>query len=753
MLDILRRIVQEVSTAPNLDKAVGIIVHRVKEAMAVDACNVYLKDAAAEHYVLMATEGLNPEAVGRLRFGRGEGLVGMVAERQGAVNVENTLEHPGFQYLPELGGEPYHAFLGVPLIHYGRVVGVLVTRSKEQRLFNEEEVAFLVTIAAQLAGAINDVGIYDAVSRLARERSATSSFIQGIKGSPGIAIGTIALLSPYANLASVPDRKVKDVVVEENTFRAAVTAVSEEFRRAHERISGALPMDARVLLDVYMMVLDGDRLVLDTVERIRAGNWAPGALRATIAEHARVFEQMEDPYLQARAEDIRALGERILLHLQAGPIDPPQYPQRAVLVGEEISIPRLATVPVEKLAAIVCLRGSALSHTAVLARALGIPSVMGIGELPLDALEGRRIVVDGYQERILIEPSSAVLEEFERLVQEEAKLVAELGSLRDLPAETEDGVPVPMYLNAGLVSDIAPSLDGGIAGVGLYRTELPFLVRESFPGEEEQYQIYRQVLAAFAPKAVSMRTLDVGGDKALPYFTIQEDNPFLGWRGIRLTLDHPEIFLTQLRAMLRANAGLNNLQVMFPMISRVSELDEAMVLLEHAHRELTGNGMATGRPRLGAMIEVPSAVYLAKELAERVDFLSIGTNDLTQYILAVDRNNQQVARLYDGLHPAVLRAVHHVVEAAHREGTPVTVCGEMAGDPAGTILLVGMGIDGLSMSYSSFPRVKWAIRQVTRQRACELLIQALAMPDEGAVRRLLNNAFEEAGLNALVQKA
>jgi phosphotransferase system, enzyme I, PtsP len=353
----------------------------------------------------------------------------------------------------------------------------------------------------------------------------------------------------------------------------------------------------------------------------------------------------------------------------------------------------------------------------------------------------------------LIEPSSVLLEEFERLVQEEAKLAEELGSLRDLPAETEDGVPVPMYLNAGLVSDIAPSLDSGIAGVGLYRTELPFLVRESFPGEEEQYQIYRQVLAAFAPKAVSMRTLDVGGDKALPYFTIQEDNPFLGWRGIRLTLDHPEIFLTQLRAMLRANAGLNNLQVMFPMISRVSELDEAMVLLEHAHRELTGNGMATGRPRLGAMIEVPSAVYLAKELAERADFLSIGTNDLTQYILAVDRNNQQVARLYDGLHPAVLRAVHHVVEAAHREGTPVTVCGEMAGDPAGAILLVGMGIDGLSMSYSSFPRVKWAIRQVTRQRACELLIQALAMPDEGAVRRLLNNAFEEAGLNALVQKA
>jgi phosphotransferase system, enzyme I, PtsP len=621
MLDILRRIVQEVSTAPNLDKAVTIIVRRVKEAMAVDACNVYLKDETADHYVLMATEGLNPEAVGRLRFCRNEGLVGVVAERQSPMNVENTLEHPGFQYLPELGDEPYHAFLGVPLIHYGHVMGVLVTRSREYRLFNEDEVAFLVTIASQLAGAINDVGIYDTVRRLARERTAASSFIQGIKGSPGIAIGTIALLSPYANLASVPDRKAKDVVVEENAFRAAVTAVSEEFRRANERISGVLPAEPRVLLDVYMMLLDGDRLVLDTVDHIHAGNWAPGALRATITEHARVFDQMEDPYLQARAEDIRALGERILLHLQAGPIDPPQYPEGAVLVGEQISVPRLATVPVEKLGGIVCMWVSALSHTAVLARALGIPSVMGIGDLPLDALEGRRIVVDGNQGRIFIDPSSSVLNEFERLVEDEAQLAAELRAFRDLPAETQDGVRVPIYLNAGLLTDSVPSLDGSITGVGLYRTELPFLVRESFPGEEEQYQIYRQVLAAFVPTAVTIRTLDVGGDKALPYFAIDEDNPFLGWRGIRISLDHPEIFLTQLRALLRANAGLNNLQLVFSMISRVSELDEAIALLERAHLELTGSGMATVRPRLGAMIEVPSAVYLARELAERVDFL------------------------------------------------------------------------------------------------------------------------------------
>jgi len=307
-------------------------------------------------------------------------------------------------------------------------------------------------------------------------------------------------------------------------------------------------------------------------------------------------------------------------------------------------------------------------------------------------------------------------------------------------------VRLPLYANIGLASDVIAAHDSGAEGVGLYRTEYPFLLREAFPLEGEQYQIYRDLLESFAGKPVTLRTLDVGGDKLLPYFSVREDNPSLGCRGIRFSLDHPEIFLIQLRAMLRANAGLNNLQVMFPMISTVGEVDEAIGLLAHAHRELVEEGQASAEPRVGVMIEVPSAVHLAAALAKRVDFLSVGTNDLTQYMLAVDRNNAEVTTPYDSMHPAVLTAIDYVVKAAHLQQKYVSVCGEMAGDPAGALLLLGMGVDTLSMSPAGLARVKLVIRSFTLQRARELLDAALCMEDGFAIHRLMNGSLREAGL-------
>ena len=323
--------------------------------------------------------------------------------------------------------------------------------------------------------------------------------------------------------------------------------------------------------------------------------------------------------------------------------------------------------------------------------------------------------------------------------------------LKDLPAETPDGVRVPLYANSGLISDVAPSLTGGAEGIGLYRTEFPFMIRDRFPGEEEQLRIYRQVLEAYAPRPVVLRTLDVGGDKPLSYFPIVEDNPFLGWRGIRITLDHPEIFLVQLRAMLRASVGLDNLRLLLPMISQLSEVDEARRLVERAYQELVGGGESIVMPPLGVMVEVPSAVYQSDEIARRVDFLSIGTNDLTQYLLAVDRNNSRVAALYDALHPAVLRAIHQVVIAGHRQGKPVGVCGEMAGDPAAAIVLLGMGVDSLSMSVASLSRVKWAIRNIRRDEAETVLAEVLDMEDTEAVRDRLEQVLDDAGLGGLVR--
>ncbi|HSH51057.1 MAG TPA: phosphoenolpyruvate--protein phosphotransferase, partial [Bacteroidales bacterium] len=393
-----------------------------------------------------------------------------------------------------------------------------------------------------------------------------------------------------------------------------------------------------------------------------------------------------------------------------------------------------------RIAGVVSVRGSRTSHTAILARAMGIPAVMGVTDLPVGKVDGCIVIADGYSGRIYINPSRAVSLEYIRLQREETELSEGLLAIRDLLSETSDGHRVPLYANTGLVSDIRPSLTSGAEGVGLYRTEFPFMVRDRFPGEEEQRQVYRQVLESFAPRPVTMRTLDVGGDKALPYFPIQEDNPFLGWRGIRITLDHPEIFIAQIRAMLRANVGLGNLALLLPMVSSVGELEEALALIHRAHGELLEEGEAVVLPPVGVMVEVPSAVFQAERIAELVDFLSVGTNDLTQYLLAVDRNNGRVADLYDSLHPAVLKALCQTVEGAHRHGRPVSVCGEMAGDPAAAILLIGMGMDSLSMSASSLLRIKWVIRSISMASARELLADVMAMDGPGPIRERLNAA-------------
>ncbi len=499
------------------------------------------------------------------------------------------------------------------------------------------------------------------------------------------------------------------------------------------------------------MMLRSENLVDGTIEGIRAGNWAPGALRETIVEHVSAFEAMEDPYLRERASDVRDLGRRILEHLQSTSPIQRSWEPNTILVGEEISASQLAEVPVQYLVGVVSARGSSASHVAILARALGIPAVMGVDDLPVNRLEGQDIVVDGYQARLFVRPSRAIREEFQRLQAEEAALSQDLLDLIELPSETPDGVHVPLYANTGLLTDITPSLRCGAEGVGLYRTEVPFMIRDRFPGEEEQFRIYRQVLEAFAPAPVTVRTLDIGGDKALPYFPVEEENPFLGWRGIRIALDHPEIFLTQVRAILRANAGLDNLQLLFPMISSVGEIDEAVGLVRRAHEELVEEGEQVTYPKIGVMIEVPSAVYQVPAMAKRVDFFSIGSNDLTQYLLAVDRNNAQVSDLYNALHPAVLRAIHQVVVEAHAVQRPVSVCGEMAGDPAAALLLLGMGVDSLSMSSASLLRVKWVLRSFNTEKMQSLLEETWKLEDAASVQALLHNSLVEAGLGGLVR--
>ena len=559
------------------------------------------------------------------------------------------------------------------------------------------------------------------------------------------------VVHPYEDIDSIPDRQVTDTETEQTAFLNAVKAVKIDVQQMISNLTGLLPKEEIALFDAYLMMLDSDSLIDAVKENIQNGNWAPGALREVVSAHIRVFSEMEDAYLRERAEDLRDLGRRILLKLQETSQQQTEYSKQTILVGEEISASMLAEVPAEKLAAVVSVRGSRTSHTAILARALNIPAVLGVGDLPVRQIHGIEVIVDGYSGYVYINPSQQVRTEYQRLQKQEFDLSENLRGMRDLEAATTDGVHIPLYANTGLLSDIEPSLNSGAEGVGLYRTEFPFMIRQQFPGEEEQYQVYRQVLEAFRPNPVTMRTLDIGGDKALPYFPIDEDNPFLGWRGIRITLDHPEIFLTQLRAMLRANVGMNNLRLLLPMISTVSEVDEAIVLIHQAYNELVEDGEPVQLPEIGVMVEVPSAVYLIDKLAQRVDFLSVGSNDLTQYLLAVDRNNARVAELYDALHPAVIQALKLVVEASKKQAIPVSVCGEMAGDPMAVIVLLGLGINSLSMSASSLPRIKWLIRNLSCQQARQHLKHIMQMDDPTVIRQYLGQVLEQVGLGGLVR--
>ena len=756
MLDILRRIVQEVNLAKNLEQALNVIVKRVKNVMDVEVCSVFLSNELDNEYVLMATDGLNPEAIGKVRLNSDTGLVSLVAKRAEPINIADAAKNPRYKHFPEASEEDFHGFLAVPIIQHRKVLGVLVIQSTKIQKFSDDDETFLITVSSQLAAAIVHAEASGGITGLHQTKNKTlheqeKKPIHGLPGAPGVAIGTALVMYPPADIDAIPDRFVDDVDDEVKIFDAAVEAVVQDITKLSERLKSVLPEEDRALFDVYLLMLNSQAMSGITRDRIREGNWAPGALRDTIQEHEKVFREMEDSYLRERADDVRDLGRRILMHLQEESQDNIEFPENTILVGEDISASMLAEVPTEKLVGVVSVRGSRTSHVAILARAMGVPTVMGATDLPVGKVDGRLLIADGYSGRVFISPSEKVINEFKILVEQEESLSDELMAIRDLPAQTEDGIKISLLANSGLLSDITPSLQSGAEGIGLYRTEFPFMSRQKFPSEEEQRNIYRQVLESFHPRPVTLRTLDVGGDKALPYFPIVEDNPFLGWRGIRITLDHPEIFLVQIRAMMRASIGLNNLKILLPMISAVGELNDSLGLIHQVYGELLEEGEEVIMPQIGVMIEVPSAVYQAGNLARRVDFLSIGTNDLTQYLLAVDRNNARVASLYDSLHPAVIRAILQVVESARAHDIPVSVCGEMAGDPVAALLLLAMGIDSLSMSVSSLPRVKWVVRNVTRERARQILADVLLLEDAVGIRKHLNETFEKAGMGGLVR--
>jgi len=745
----LAQVIREVDAAPDMETALRVVVERTRVLMAVDACSIYFTEHERRRHVVVATAGLAPTAVGQVQFGFGKGLIGRVAESALPINLAHVPEAPHQEFVRQAGSGPFHGFLGVPITHRSKVLGVLVVRQRAVRCFDDADTAILTTLAVQLGGAIAYARASGDLCSLCRPDGAERGWIEGLPGAPGIAIGTGVVVFSPTDLGAVPNRQLEDPRMEEQRLHKAVARVQEEVRRLSADLDGPLSAADRALFDAYTLILDSPEIVEAAVARIHQGNWAPGALRQTIEEYARRFDAMEDPYLRERGEDIRGLGHRILMHLQGGSGTTGDGPSSIILIGRQLSAIDLGLVPRDRVRGIISAEGSSLSHLTILARALGIPAVVGVGRLPLEHLDGQEVVVDGNRGWAYPRPNPMLRQEVECLIREDREFEKDLKTLRDLPARTTDGVEVFLYTNAGLIADVPLMEAAGSAGIGLFRSELLFMRYDRFPSEQEQMRVYRRILQAVAPLPVNLRTLDVGGDKPLPYLPLVERNPMLGWRGIRLTLDHPEIFLTQLRAALRANAGLGNLRLLLPMVNGVAEVEETLTLIDQAHHQLLEEGVASSRPPVGLMIEVPSAVYQAEELARRVDFFSVGTNDLAQYLLAIDRGNLHVSQRLDPLHPAVLRALRQVVDASRPAGKPVAVCGEMAGDPGGALLLLGLGFNRLSVSAAVLPRIKWAIRSVDFSRMASLARQALTLEKPEAIRQLLEQTLKDAGLDRL----
>ena len=754
MLAILKRIVQELNQVLVFDEALSLLALRVREAIKVDCCSIYLANYEQQCFLLKATEGLDKQAIDKVAIGFNEGLIGLVGQREEPINISDAHSHPRFKFYPEVKEENYHAFLGTPIIHQRKVLGVITLQQRDQRLFNEDEEAFLVTLAAQIALEIVHSQARGSLDHTpSATRSSFQTYLRGVPGAEGIGIGEAVSANRQATLAAVTPMRCTDIEAQRAMYRQAVKETRVQVRHMAERMLDSLPEDVHAIFDLYHHLLDASSLGYEVEAHIDNGWTAASGLKLVVEQYAKQFESMEDTYMRERAVDVVDVGDKILANMLNSQTDDRSLPEQIILVAEEISASMLAEYPRENLCGIISMRGSQNSHAAIMARAMGLPAVMGLTDVPVNMLAGKSLVVDGYSGEVIVAPGESILTEYRALAKEERELSAHLQTLADKPCVTGEGELVSLQINAGLAAEFEQQQSGVDDGVGLYRTEVPFMMGERFPSENEQVNMYRNMLAVHPDKMITMRTLDVGGDKPLPYLPIHEENPFLGWRGIRLTLDHPEIFLVQVRAMLKASDGQSNLRIMLPMISTLAEVEEAKRLIRQAWYEVNEDRgeHPVCMPAVGVMLEVPAVLYQLPQLAQKVDFFSVGSNDLTQYLLAVDRNNARVSSLYDAYHPAVLMALKQVIEQAAALQVPTSVCGELAGEPCGAFLLLAMGYRQLSMNSHSLLKIKWVTRNIDMPRAREVLESVLLMENGREVRDLVNKELEIMGLGGLVR--
>ena len=751
------------------------IVHLVAKRIGTDVCSIYLLEDDGTTLRLAATKGLLKSSVGKITMKTSEGLAGLVIETGGMVTTDNAPLHPRYKYFPETREERFNSFLGIPLMLRESPIGVIVIQTREARTFRQEEVSTLTTIAYQISSIVINAKLLDSIrlkeaerERLERElekfkaigapageepfvdqrkREKRSFLLMGTPVSAGFSRGRAAIIDRRDEHEGIGMAAVKPRIEERSRFQAALEKAKIETICMEKRVAELLSKEDAAIFHTHLMILEDRGFIAKVLDLIEEDYGAVRAVNEVVAHYVNAFSQMEDPYLRERSADMEDIRRRIISCLDGSGHAQLKLRDKRILVAHEILPSDMATLDHEKLLGIVTEKGDMNSHAAIMAKSLGIPAVVGVEGI-LQKLGLRdEVIADGNSGRIYINPSAKIKGEYERLEIDFGVRRRELEELRDLPAMTRDGVKVALKANIGLLSDIRVALANGAEGVGLYRTEFPYMTRSAFPTRSELVGLYRKVLEGFAPHPVTIRTLDIGGDKTLPYFPMtSEDNPFMGWRSIRVSLEREDIFRVQLAGILLASPH-GKTRIMFPMVSSIAEIWQIKKILGEVREELEHEGQIFDPDiSFGIMVELPAAVQTAHILVNEVDYFSIGTNDLIQYTMAADRNNPKVRRYYDSCQPAVLHSIKRVVDVALAAGKPVSVCGEMAADPVMAILLVGMGVRELSLSAPSIPVVKQAIRSVDARTAQEMADRALSLVSAGAVRTYLAETQGSLGL-------
>ena len=704
LLRRLREVMAEpVSAQTRLDR---IVVH-IAANMVAEVCSVYVLrgDGRLE---LFATEGLNREAVHFTAMRADEGLVGLIAQSAESLALADARHHPAFSYRPETGEEDYQSFLGVPILRGGNTLGVLVVQNKARRLYIDEEVEVLQTTAMLLAEMIASGELQSLVTTTDGLATRRALSLSGMPITEGIGLGHVVLHEPRI--------VVKQIVAEDTKHELARLDVAIDGMRAS--IDKLIDRgdtgtgETRDILETFRAIANDRGWLRRLREAITSGLTAEAAVERVQNDARAKMQRQTDPYLRERLHDLDDLANRLLHQLVGRSFitDLESLPDNAILVARSMGPAALLDYDRSKLRGLILEDGGALSHVAIVARSLGIPAVGNVANIINLVEDGDPVIVDGSTGDVYVRPTSDVEHAYAEMARLRAKRQEQYRALRDLPCETIDGTLIDLHMNAGLVVDLQHVEETGALSIGLFRTEIQFMVAHRFPRMREQEMLYRSIFDAVNGRPVTFRTLDIGSDKILPYMDkVEEENPALGWRAIRIGLDRPALLRSQLRAMLRAGGG-RDVRIMFPMISAIEEFRQAKQIVEQETAYLARYNHALPRDlKLGIMLEVPSLLWQLDEICAQVDFVSVGSNDLVQYLFAVDRDNTRVSGRFDTLSPPVLRAMKMIADKTREHGTPLTLCGEMGGKPLEALVLIALGFRGLSMSPAAIGPVKAAI--------------------------------------------